>query len=167
MNKILNQSLAHLRLTKSKNLISAWAASAAVISLLALAVGSARADRQSFNNWHVHDGGSGTDATGLTHRGVGFFPKIFTGGNVAAYVSDPSLWAYCPNATDKTLLHGEGLPGENLRDGNCFNDWYIIHLKSVPDSDVEQVPDGWTAVPNFHEIVAGTGYTTFYMLTPR
>ena len=148
--------------------ISGLAASIAVISMLALAVAPARAARQSYNNWHVHDGGNGyTDASGLTHRGVGPFAKIFTGGDVAAYKSNPSLWAYCPNATDKTLLHDEALPGAHLRDGNCVNELYIIHLKSVPDTDVDQVPDGWTAVPDFHEIVEGTGYTTFYMLTPR
>ena len=133
----------------------------------ALAGGSALA-RRSFNNWHVHDGGNGyTDASGLTHRGVGPFAKIFTGGDVAAYKSRPELFAYCPNAVDKTLLHDEELPGAHLRDGNCVNELYIIHLKSVPDADVDQVPDGWTAVPNFHEVVEGIGYTTFYLLTPR
>ena len=70
-----------------------------------------------------------------------------------------------PNATDKTLLHDGAVLGENLRDGVCMNDLYIIHLKSVPDADVGQVPAGWTQV--FHETVAGTGYTTFYMLTPH
>ena len=73
------------------------------------------------------------------------------------------MLVYCPNATDKTLLHDGALPGENLRDGECMNDLYIIHLKSVPDANVGQVPAGWTQV--FHETVAGTGYTTFYMLT--
>jgi hypothetical protein len=97
--------------------------------ILALAVAPARGDRQSFNNWHVHDGGNGfTDASGLTHRGVGLFPKIFTGGDPAAYKSNPSLWAYCPNATDKALLHDEALPGENLRNGNCVNELHIILL---------------------------------------
>lgn len=168
MIKCLNPSVGRLRLTKTKIAITGLAASAAVISILALAVAPARADRQSFNNWHVHDGGTGNaDATGLTQRGVGPFAKIFTGGDVAAYKSDPSLWAYCPNATDKTLLHDDNLPGAHLRDGNCMNALYIIHLKSVPDDDVDQVPDGWTAVPNFHEVVAGIGYTTFYLLTPR
>ena len=71
---------------------------AAVCFALAVATGPARADRQSFNNWHVHDGGTGTtDATGLTHRGSAFFPAIFTGGDVAAYKSSPSLLVYCPN----------------------------------------------------------------------
>jgi hypothetical protein len=168
MIKLFNQSIGRLRLTKTKIAISGLAASAAVLSMLALAVAPARADRESFNNWHVHDGGNGyTDASGLTHRGVGFFPKIFTGGDAAAYKSNPSLWAYCPNATDKTLLHDEALPGENLRDGICVNALYIIHLKSVPDADIGQVPDGWTTVPNFHETVGGTGYTTFYLLTPH
>jgi hypothetical protein len=36
---------------------------------------------------------------------------------------------------------------------------------SRSDADVGQVPAGWTQV--FHETVAGTGYTTFYMLTPH
>ncbi|PYI80596.1 MAG: hypothetical protein DME26_21270 [Verrucomicrobia bacterium] len=168
MIKLPNQSIGRLNLTQTKKLINGLAASVAVICMLTLAVATASAARRSFNNWHVHDGGTGTtDASGLTHRGVGFFPKIFTGGDVAAYKSDPSLWAYCPNATDKTLLHPDGeLPGENLRDGNCVNAWYIIHLKSVPEADVEQVPDGWTAVPNFQETVAGTVYKTFYLLTP-
>src|SRR5438034_11022005 len=49
-------------------------------------------------------GTGNTDASGLTHRGVAFFPAIFTGGDVAAYKSNPSLLVYCPNATDKTLL---------------------------------------------------------------
>ena len=139
---------------------------AAACIALAVAVVSASAERQSFNNWHVHDGGTGnTDASGLTHRGVAFFPAIFTGGDVAAYKSSPSLLVYCPNATDKTLLHDGALPGENLRDGVCMNDLYIIHLKSVPDADVGQVPAGWTQV--FHETLAGVGYTTFYMLTPH
>jgi hypothetical protein len=169
MNRLFNPSIGRVSLAKIKSLLGALAASLATSCILVLVAGSARADRQSFNNWHVHDGGNGyTDASGLTHRGVGPFAKIFTGGNVAAYKSDPSLWAYCPNATDKTLLHDEeALPGKNLRDGNCMNAWYIIHLKSVPDSDVEQVPKEWTSVPNFHETFQGIGYTTFYMLTPR
>ena len=151
----------------------ATAATAALAATLLFPIpitmgGGSALTRPSFKNWHVHDGGTGTtDASGLTHRGVGFFPKIFTGGDVAAYKSDPSLWAYCPNATDKTLLHPDGaLPGENLRDGVCINALYNIHLKSVPEADVDQVPDGWTAVPNFQETVAGTVYKTFYLLTP-
>ena len=137
---------------------------AAACLALATAAGPAGADRQSFNNWHVHDGGTGnTDASGLTHRGVAFFPAIFTGGDVAAYENNPSLLVYCPNATDKTLLHDGALPGENLRDGVCMNEQNIIHLKSVPDAEVGRVPTGWTQI--FHETVDGTGYTTFYMLT--
>ena len=65
---------------------------AAACFALTAAAGPAGADRQSFNNWHVHDGGTGiTDATGLTHRGVAFFPAIFTGGDVNAYKSNSSL----------------------------------------------------------------------------
>jgi hypothetical protein len=46
-----------------------------------------------------------------------------------------------------------------------MNDLYIIHLKSVPDADVGQVPAAWTQV--FHETLTGTGYTTFYLPTPH
>jgi hypothetical protein len=70
---------------------------AAACFALAPVVGPAGADRPSFNNWHVHDGGTGTtDASGLTHRGVAFFPAIFTGGDVAAYKSNPSLLVLLP-----------------------------------------------------------------------
>ena len=157
-----------MKTIKSLSFAALAAAAVTVLSQtpITLAGGSAP-DRQSFKNWHVHDGGTGTtDASGLTHRPVGFFPKIFTGGDVAAYKSNPDLHAYCPNATDKTLLHDGDLPGEHARDGVCINVLYIIHLKSVPEADVEHVPDGWTLVPNFQETVAGTVYRTFYRLTP-
>src|SRR5256712_3698516 len=48
MIKLFNQSVGRLRLTKSRTSIRGWAASAAVISMLALAVASARADERSF-----------------------------------------------------------------------------------------------------------------------
>jgi hypothetical protein len=94
-----------------------WAGlGAAACFALAAAAGPAGADRQSFNNWHVHDGGTGTtDATGLTHRGVAFFPAIFTGGDVAAYKSNPSLLVYCANATDDAAPRRSA--GENSATG--------------------------------------------------
>jgi len=42
---------------------------AATLGLAAVAAGPAVAERGSYNNWHVHDGGSGVDANGLAHRG--------------------------------------------------------------------------------------------------
>src|SRR5438128_205871 len=48
MIKLFNQSIGRLRLTKTKSLIRGFAASAAVISLLVLAVAAARADERSF-----------------------------------------------------------------------------------------------------------------------
>ena len=44
-----------------------------------------------------------------------------------------------------------------------MNEIPIIHAFPAPDADIGQVPAGWTKV--FHETLAGTGYTTFYMLT--
>src|SRR5438552_19041658 len=91
---------------------------AAACFALAAAAGPAGADRQSFNGWHVHDGGTGnTDASGLTHRGASFFPAIFTGGDVAASKSTASLLVYCPNATDQTLPPDRTVPGRNLLPG--------------------------------------------------
>jgi hypothetical protein len=42
----------------------------AVITFVVISItaGPASADRSSYNNWHVHDGGSGVDANGLVHR---------------------------------------------------------------------------------------------------
>lgn len=132
-----------------------------VVAVLAAAlfVYSASADRGSWNNWHVHDGTAVpfTDSSGLTHRGAAFFPAIFTGGNVAAYIADPSLWAYCTDATDKALVGGEG--GSKEAAGQCRNESYIIHLK-VNASDAP-APEGWTALP------PSGGFTAYYLLTPR
>ena len=74
------------RVGKGRQMKALAGLGAAACFALAAAAGPAGADRQSFNNWHVHDGGTGTtDATGLTHRGVAFFPAIFTGGDAGAY----------------------------------------------------------------------------------
>ena len=119
----------------------------------------ASADRGSWNNWHVHDGTAVpyTDASGLTHRGAVFFPAIFTGGNVAAYVADPSLWAYCTDATDKGLVGGDG--GAKSAAGQCENELNIIHLQGIATGD--PVPTGWTAAATSGD------FTWYYLLTPR
>jgi beta-propeller uncharacterized protein DUF5122 len=44
---------------------------AVALGVAAVAAVPAPADRGSYLNWHVHDGGSGTDANALVHRGVG------------------------------------------------------------------------------------------------
>lgn len=122
-------------------------------------------NRKSYNNWHVHDGGTGTDANGLVHKGVAFFPTIFTDGDIDAYKDDASLYAYCPNGTDKTLLHDGDQLGENLRSGVCMNAQYIIHLRTVREANIGYVPDGWTYIDT--ETVGGIVYKTFYLLTPK
>lgn len=129
---------------------------AAIAALLAVAA-PANADRGSWNGWHVHDGTAVpyTDARGLTHRGVAIFPAIFTGGNAAAYIADPSLWAYCPNATDKALLGDGVVDGSKSAAGVCMNENSVIHLLDVPEGP--SPPNRWLRIPG-----TATGY---YMLT--
>ena len=124
-----------------------------VVLAAAILVYPASAERGSWNNWHVHDGGSGTDSTGLTHRGLVFFPQIFGSG----YASTPSLWAYCTDATDKALVGGDG--GAKAAAGQCRNEDNIIHLQIMP-SDA-QAPVGWMSLP------PSGGNTVHYLLTPR
>jgi len=120
--------------------------------VVAAAPGPVSAERGSWNNWHVHDGGSGTDANGLRHAGLVFFPEIWP-----TYASDPSLWAYCTDATDKALVGGDG--GAKSAAGHCQNDLYIIHLQIIAND--AQAPAGWTA------LTPGPTFTTYYRLTPR
>jgi hypothetical protein len=129
---------------------------ATALSVVAVAATPAAADRASYNNWHVHDGGSGVDASGLVHRGLAFFPAILTGGRVDAYLQDP---AYCPDATDKLTLPA-GSNGEFPIIGVCMTNAFVIHLRAISAGD--HVPSG------YH----GTGWNTggaivYYRLTPR
>lgn len=112
------------------------------------------AERGSWNNWHVHDGQTGTDATGLVHRGVVFFPQIFG----PTYASTPSLWAYCTDATDKSLVGGDG--GAKDAAGTCRNEQYIIHLL-WGDADAPG-PAGWSTLS-----LNGGTTTLYYRLTAR
>lgn len=128
----------------------------AALALAAVAAAPALAERGSYNNWHVHDGGSGTDANGLVHRGLAFFPAILTGGDVVAYLQDP---AYCPDATDKLTLPA-GSNGEFPLVGECQTNAFVIHLRAIPAGDA--VPPGYQS----------TGWTTggagvYYSLTAR
>src|SRR3954453_13146037 len=109
----------------------------AAVALAAAVAGPASADRGAFNNWHVHDGGTGTDESGLVHRGLALFPAILTGGDIPAYLRDP---AYCPDATDKFLLPN-GANGEFPAAGICHTDAYVIHLRAIPAG--QPAPSGW------------------------
>ena len=100
---------------------------------------SASGERGSWNNWHVHDGGSGTDANGLRHAGLAFFPQIFG----PSYATTPSLWAYCTDATDKALVGGEG--GAKEAAGHCQNESSIIHLQVIA-SDAQAPGGNWMAL---------------------
>ena len=136
--------------------LQAFVGIAAALGLAAVGATPAGADRGTYNNWHVHDGGSGTDADGLVHRGLAFFPAILTGGDVSAYLQDP---AYCPDATDKLTLPA-GTNGEFPLVGDCFTNAFVIHLRAIPTGNT--VPPGYQS----------TGRTTggavvYYTLTPR
>lgn len=130
---------------------------AIALGLAAVAAGPALAERGSYKNWHVHDGGSGTDEeTGLVHRPVAFFPAILAGGDLGVYLQDP---AYCPDATDKLTLPS-GTNGKFPLVGQCRTDAFIIHLRAIPAGDA--VPPGyqstgWTA----------GGAPVYYALTAR
>ncbi len=116
-----------------------------------IAASPASADRNVFNNWHIH---SGSTELGALHRSAAFFPAIL-GVDLATYKATPSLWAYCPNATDKVLVGGDG--GSKSTAGVCMTETTVIHLLSVPPG--QSPPAGWTPIPG-----STTGY---YKLTVR
>lgn len=127
-----------------------------VLGVATIAAAPAGADRGAFNNWHVHDGGSGTDANGLLHRGLAFFPAILAGGDVGLYLQDP---AYCPDATDKLTLPA-GTNGEFPLVGQCQTDAFVIHLRAIPAGDA--VPPGYLSTG-----VTTGGAAVYYALTAR
>jgi hypothetical protein len=129
---------------------------AIVLGVAAAAATPAGADRGAYNNWHVHDGGTGTDANGLVHRGVVFFPAILAGGNVDTYKLDP---AYCPDATDKLTLPA-GTNGEFPLVGQCQTNAFVIHLRASPAGDA--VPPGYQSTG----WITG-GAVVYYKLTAR
>lgn len=133
-----------------------------LISLVALAAAPApvSAERGSWNNWHVHDGGSGTDPNGLTHAGLAL--SVF--GNIwENYETESSLWAYCTNATDKGLVGGDG--GAKLLAGHCQNELYIIHLQAIANlAPAPPLSSGWTPL---EEDATFDGFTVYYKLTAR
>ena len=115
--------------------------------------------------WHIHD--CTVKPCTLPHAAVGFFPKMLTGGDVAAYLEDP---AECPDGTDKALLGGGqppqdgGLgPNQPLGTGICQTSTLVIHLKRItPD---RQAPAGFTWLQD--DVVGGVVYSTYYELTPN
>ena len=128
----------------------------AALGLAAVGAVPALAERGSYNNWHVHDGGSGTDANGLVHRGLAFFPAILAGGVVGAYLEDP---AYCQDATDKLTLPA-GTNREFPLVGHCETDAFVIHLRAIPAGDA--VPPGYQSTG----WITG-GAVVYYKLTAR
>lgn len=127
-----------------RKLLATSTAACAAAASLALAPPAA-AERTVYNNWHVHSGQPG-------QAPAVFFPSIFGAG----YTSTPSLWAHCPDATDKLLVGGTG--GKKLASGICMNDLYIIHLKGVPTG---------SPAPAWNVATVTSGYTIYYKLTAR
>jgi hypothetical protein len=129
---------------------------AAAFLLATVTATPATADRASFNNWHIHDGGSDVDANGLVHRPVGFFPGILTGGDLTTYLQDP---AYCPDATDKLTLPA-GSNGQFPIVGVCTTKTLVIHLRAIPaggSAPTGYQSTGWTI----------SGSVIYYALTAR
>ena len=120
----------------------------AAATSLALAA-PALAEREVFNNWHVHNGLPGG-------RPAVFFPDIM-GISLAEYQADPGLWAYCPDATDKPLLGDGVVDGSKSTAGVCMNESTVIHLLAVPAG--QSAPTGWSPIPG-----SATGY---FKLTRR
>ena len=119
-----------------------------ILAVALAAASPASAGREVFNNWHVHNGLAGG-------RPAVFFPAIL-GVSLAQYQADPTLWAYCPDATDKVLLPN-GQQGSKSGAGICANEATVIHILTVEDD--QSPPAGWTPIPG-----SATGY---YQLTPR
>jgi hypothetical protein len=116
-------------------------------------------------NHHIHDCAAAPCV--YPHLGVGFFPKILTGGDVGAYLEDP---AECNDATDKSLLppnESIGTPTENqpLRAGVCYTSTTLIHLLSIDASATP--PDGWSGPIAPVRLGNGVTYVTYWLLTPR
>jgi hypothetical protein len=146
--------------------MKALLASAAVATLLTLAAAASAGyfDGPLPPNHHIHD------CTAVPcvypHLGVGFFPRILTGGDVIAYLNDP---AECNDATDKTLLPpnvATMTPHEDqpLRAGVCYTKTKLIHLRSIDAND--PAPEGWSG-PIAPTMLNGVTYVTYWFLTPR
>ena len=117
--------------------------------LTALLIAFPATAAREFNNWHIH---SGLTELGAPHRSAAFFPALL-GVDLATYKASPALWAYCPDATDKALVGGDG--GRQGAAGVCMNETYVIHLLTVPSGQTP--PNGWTLVPGLT--------STYYLLT--
>lgn len=124
---------------------------AMAVTFAALAAPAAASDNK--NNWHIHDGQSGTG-----HLPSAFFPSILN-LTLSEYLADP---ATCPNATDKALLPNGRADEMPLRAGVCLTSTKVIHLRTLrPD---EQTPGGdWTLFGS----TDGGGWVTYYLITDR
>jgi hypothetical protein len=116
-------------------------------------------------NHHIHDCTAAPCV--YPHLGVGFFPKILTGGDLNAYLQDP---AECNDATDKSLLPpnvATGTPTEDqpLRAGVCYTSTTLIHLRSIDVND--PAPEGWSGPIAPVKLANGVTYVTYWLLTPR
>jgi hypothetical protein len=152
-------------LDRERKALKTLLASVAVATMLGFAaVASAGYFTQPLPpNHHIHDCAA---SCAYPHLGVGFFPRILTGGDVQAYLRDP---AECNDATDKSLLPPNDVtatPTENqpLRAGVCYTSTTLIHLRSIDVND--PAPEGWSG-PIAPTVLNGVTYVTYWLLTPR
>jgi hypothetical protein len=142
-----------------RNLFRGSAVSLALIAVAAFGPIAALAGSSASElppEWHVHDGQL---ALGPQHKGIGFFPTILGGIDVATYLQDP---ASCPNATDKSFLPSFGsaeMP--QLRAGVCMTSAYVIQLRTLPEG--VSGPDDWASLT----VASEPGWRTYYRLTPQ
>ena len=125
-------------------------------SALLLASPALAHDVPNTKAWHTHDGAAPGVPT--HHRGLVFFPALFTQAGLGTYGSAESGgWLDCPNATDKGLLPSFGTSSTTIHAvGVCMNDLYVIHLMSGPSA-----PSGWASVTHTN------GFTYHYRVTAR
>lgn len=122
---------------RRRTLVLMW-----VLAALGAMVGAAPALANNVPNeanWHIHDGSA--TGTGTHHKGLVFFPALFSDAGLGTYGTEASGgYVICPNATDKGLLPN-GANGRVHAAGICMNELYVIQIRLGTDA-----PAGWSSL---------------------
>ena len=129
----------------------------AALGLAAVGAVPALAERGSYNNWHVHDGGSGTDANGLVHRGLAVLPGHPGGRRCGRLLAGPGVLPGRNRQADPAGGNEWGVPA---RRPGARRIRLLIHLRAIPAGDT--VPPGYQSTG----WVTG-GAVVYYTLTAR